>query len=143
MRLSGLERCAFNRGLKYCTRESLLAYKANVLTVNDAKTGKPTEQWSESGTWDGDPNPDWEVNFDDISADEWAQLLHKEFRDFDIPCPQCGEVKRFGIEVPVFNCFNCGTKGTMADFIKQHHGFSWAETRQHIAEQLKSLEVTV
>jgi len=140
---SGLERCAFNRGLKYCKRRSLLTYAANVLTVNDAHTGKPTEQWNETGTWDGEPSPTWEVNFDDISDDQWSQLLRAEFGDFDLGCPQCGVIKGFGIEVPVFNCFNCGTKGTLADFIKQHHGFSWKETRQHIAAKLESLEVTV
>jgi hypothetical protein len=142
-RLSRLERCAFSRGLKYCTRRSLLTYKANVLILNDAHTGKPTEQWEDTGVWDGEPDLNWEVNFDDISDDQWSQLLRAEFGDFDIGCPQCGEVKKFGIEVPVFNCFNCGTKGTPADFIQQHHGFTWKEARQHIAAQLTKLEVVI
>jgi hypothetical protein len=144
---SGLERCAFNRGLKYCKRHSLLTYAANVLTVNDAHAGKPTEQWSETGTWDGEPNPDWEANFDEITdAGQWDALFQLEFGT-EIPpsCSSCGNVKRFGVNFSknCFNCFNCGSKGTLAAFIKQHHGFDWPQTRKHLAAQLKKLEVQI
>jgi len=145
-KLSGLGKNAFNRGVKYCATKRLLTFASDVLTVNDASTGKPTVQWQRPKVWSGEPSPTWEVDFDTVTSDQWEQLLYAEFgTDAPHRCPQCGNHKRFsvGISKKVFGCFNCGTRGTLAEFMRLHHGFDWAQIRRHIAEQLRKLEVTV
>ena len=137
---SCLDRGSFYLGLKYCRRKKLLSYESDVLTVNDAETLQPTVKYQEPKVWSGKANPRWGINFDDITDEQWPSLLAEE----PVCCPQCGDTKRFKLIIPQkFSCFNCGSWGSLVDYVKQHHGFDWPGTQKYLADRVKSLEITV
>jgi hypothetical protein len=132
-----LGRNSFDRGVQECTKAGLLTYQRYVLTINDPRTGKPSER--AAGERIEHENPQWKFDLNTVTEGQWKMVISKLLhgREFIAgadgwsytsrggTCPFCKTQRSFSVNFKLsqYRCFNeaCGLnrKGRLGQLVQR------------------------
>jgi hypothetical protein len=119
-----LGRNSFDRGVQECTKAGLLTYQRYVLTINDPRTGEPSER--AAGERTEHESPKWKFDLNTVTEAQWKTVIGKLLpgREFFADangwsytgrsgiCPFCKTRRSFTLNFKLsrYKCFNeaCG-----------------------------------
>jgi hypothetical protein len=151
---SQLGKNAFHRGLRECELRNILSYKRGVLTLNDPKTGNPSQRTSASRVEHA--NPRWRFDLNAVTAEQWqdviGRLLHRTFivgsdgwtrTERGSMCPFCKKERCFTVNFTQgqYRCHNeeCKSgRGRLGQLVQRVLGLPMARAKAFIAESTKT-----
>ena len=140
----------FYAGLSECRKLKLVSYEKETLTLNDPRTGEPSQRHARELVYD--KNTNWKFRLDDITGPQWEQIIKRAWkREFivgssgwtvsgvDDLCPFCGENRGFSMcyRLAKYSCKKCDRFGKLGQLLRSILRVTqWEQVRQYIRETI-------